>query len=213
MLWGLSEMVSARPFKPLPCVQHLWQLTSRDIWSSRNEWKPPCQQKCVLRKCCGVYQKWWMLELANLCHCVQYPWKLTTRDFFWSSRNERKPLCQQKMCFEKMLWGIPEMMNARAFKPLPLCSAPLKILLAVICGALGTQESHLSMQICFLRKCCRVSQKWWMLELANLCHCVQYPSTLTSRHFFGALRMTESHYVSQNVFWENAAGYLRNGEC
>ena len=30
-----------------------------------------------------------------------------------------------KMCFEKMLWSISEMVNARAFKPLPLCSAPL----------------------------------------------------------------------------------------
>ena len=31
-----------------------------------------------------------------------------------------------KICFGKMLWGISEMVNARAFKPLPLCSAPLK---------------------------------------------------------------------------------------
>ena len=27
---------------------------------------------------------------------------------------------------EKMLWGISEMVHARAFKPLPLCSAPLQ---------------------------------------------------------------------------------------
>ena len=33
-----------------------------------------------------VSQKWWMLELSNLCHCVQHPWKLTRRDF-WSSGN------------------------------------------------------------------------------------------------------------------------------
>ena len=63
------------------------------------------------------------------------------------------------MCFEKMLWGISEMVNARALKPLPLCSAPLKILLAVICGALGMKKSHLSEQKCVLRKCRRVSQK------------------------------------------------------
>ena len=31
-----------------------------------------------------------------------------------------------KKVFEKMLWGISETVNARAFKPLPLCSAPLK---------------------------------------------------------------------------------------
>ena len=29
------------------------------------------------------------------------------------------------MCFEKMLWGISEMVNARTFNPLPLCSATL----------------------------------------------------------------------------------------
>ena len=97
-------------------------LTSRDFWSSSNERKPLSRQKCILRKCCGVSQKQWMLELSNLCHSFQHPWKLTTRDF-WSSRNERKPLSKQKMCFEKMLWGISEMVNARAFKPLPLCSA------------------------------------------------------------------------------------------
>ena len=61
------------------------------------------------------------------------------------------------MCFEKMLWGISETVNARAFKPLPLWSAPLKTksfqtfaivlstpekLLVGISGALGTKESH-----------------------------------------------------------------------
>ena len=46
------------------------------------------------------------------------------------------------MCFEKMLWGNLEMVNARACKPLPLCSAPLEIYLAGICGALGMKESH-----------------------------------------------------------------------
>ena len=29
----------------------------------------------------------------------------------------------------------------------------------------------------------------------------------------GALGMKESHFLSWNVFWENAVGYLRNGEC
>ena len=41
-----------------------------------------------------------------------------------------------------MLWGISELVNARALKPLPLCSAPLKILQAVICGALRMKESN-----------------------------------------------------------------------
>ena len=29
----------------------------------------------------------------------------------------------------------------------------------------------------------------------------------------GALGTTESHFLSKNVFWENAVGYFRNGEC
>ena len=29
----------------------------------------------------------------------------------------------------------------------------------------------------------------------------------------GALGTTESHFLTKNVFWGNAVGYLRNGEC
>ena len=61
-----------------------------------------------------------------------------------------------------MQWGISETVNARVFKPLPLCSAPHENLLVKISGAL------------------------WMKE---------------------------SHFLSKNVFWENAVEYLRNGEC
>ena len=32
----------------------------------------------------------------------------------------------KNMCFEEMVWGISEMVTAGAFKPLPLCSVPLK---------------------------------------------------------------------------------------
>ena len=31
--------------------------------------------------------------------------------------------------------------------------------------------------------------------------------------FSVALEMKESHFLSRNVFWENAVGYLRNSEC
>ena len=58
------------------------------------------KQKCVLRKCCGVSQKWCMLELSNLCHCVQHHWKLTSRDFR-SSRNKRKPFYKQTCVLRK----------------------------------------------------------------------------------------------------------------
>ena len=29
----------------------------------------------------------------------------------------------------------------------------------------------------------------------------------------GVLGIKESHFLSKNVFWENAVGYLRNSEC
>ena len=167
MLLGISEMVNARAFKPLPlCSESPWNLTSRNFWSSRNERKPLSKQKCVLRKCCWVSQKWWMLELSNLCHCVQHPRKLTSRDF-WSSRNERNPLSKQKCVFLRK-W----------------------ILLSNLCHCVSPPKNS--------------EMKMNSLELSNLCHCVQHPWKLTSK---------ESHFLSKNVFWENAVGYLRFGEC
>ena len=61
-----------------------------------------------------------------------------------------------------MLYSISKTVNARAFKPLTLCSAPLKILPVDITAALGTKESH---------------------------------------------------FLSYNMFSENAVEYLRNSEC
>ena len=51
-----------------------------------------------------------------------------------------------------------------------------------------------------------------MLELANLCHCVIHLWKLLEG-ISGALGTKESHFSRKNVFWENAVGYLRNGEC
>ena len=116
MLLGISEMVNARAFQPLPlCSESPWNLPSRDFWSSRNERKALSKQNCVLRKCCWVSQKWWMLELSNHCHCVQHPWKLTSRDF-WSSRNKMNPLSKQKCvlgkcCWVSQIWWVPEFSN------------------------------------------------------------------------------------------------------
>ena len=41
-----------------------------------------------------------------------------------------------------MLYGISEMVHARAFKPLLLYSVPLENLLVGISGALGKKEIH-----------------------------------------------------------------------
>ena len=64
-------------------------------------------------------------SLQNFAIVFSTPEKLTSRDF-WNSRKKKKATFQAKMCFEKMLWGISEMVIARAFKPLPLCSTPLE---------------------------------------------------------------------------------------
>ena len=44
----------------------------------------------------------------------------------YGSLGMKKTISPAKMSFEKMLWDISETVNARASKPLPLCSAPLK---------------------------------------------------------------------------------------
>ena len=59
MLWTISEMVNARAFKSFAIVfSNPENLLGRHFWGSRNERKPLSKQKCVLRKCCGVSQKW-----------------------------------------------------------------------------------------------------------------------------------------------------------
>ena len=121
------------------CVQHPWKLTSRDYWSSRNTRKPLCQQKCVLRKCCGVSQ-WWILELSNLWHCVQHPWKLTSRDY-WSSKNDRKPLCQQK-CVLRKCCGVSQKQCMLEVETFAIVFSIPENLLVGISGALGMSVSH-----------------------------------------------------------------------
>ena len=107
------------------CVQHSWKVTSRDFWSSRNERKTLSKQNVFWENAVGYFKKQWMLKLSNLCHCVQHSWKVTSRDF-WSSRNESKPLSKQKCVLRKCCGVFQKTVNAKAFKPLPLCSALLK---------------------------------------------------------------------------------------
>ena len=83
-----------------------------------------------------------------------------------------------------MQWSISETVHARAFKPLPLCLVPLKNLLVWISGDSRNERKPLSKQNCVLKKFCGVSQKQCMLELSNLCHCVQYPENWLARDFW-----------------------------
>ena len=60
---------------------------------------------------------------------------------------------------------------------------------------------------------CFEKMQWGFSEVVNASvHCVQYPWNLLVE-IFGALGMKGSHFLSKNVFWENAVEYLRNGEC
>ena len=102
-----QRMVNVRAFKPLPLCSATLKICCRHFWSTGNERTPLSKQKYVLRKCCGVSQKWWMLELPNLCHCVQQPWKLTSRNF-WSSRNERKVLSKLKHVISENVEGLSQ---------------------------------------------------------------------------------------------------------
>ena len=150
------------------------------------------------------------LELSNLCHCVQHPRKLIGRDC-WSSRNERKPLSKLKHVLRKcsgvsQKWWMLELSN------LCHCVQHPWNLLVEISGALGTERKPLSELKHVLRKCSGVSEKWWMLELSNCAIVFSTPENLLVE-ISGALGMKESHFLSKNVFWENAVGYLRNSEC
>ena len=217
MLWGISEIVNARACKPLPlCSAPLQILTSRDFFWSSQEWmKSTFVSKNVFwEKAVGYLRNGECLELSNLCHCVQHPCIILLAVIFCGAlRMKESHLSKPKICFEKMLCGI--FRNRWMLELASLCHCvqyPWKLTNRDIWSSRNTRYP-ICQQKCVLRKCCGVSQKWSMLELANLCHCVQYPWKLTSRDFSGALKMTESHFVTKNVFWENAVGYLRNGEC
>ena len=144
------------------CVQHPWKLTGKDFWSSRNKRKWLFKHKCVLKKCCGESQKWWMLELSNLCHCVQHLWKPASRDF-WSSRNRRKWLSKQKCVLSKCCGVSQNMVNADSFQTFATVFSTPENLLVGISGALEMKGQPLSKHKCVLRKCCGVSQIWWDL--------------------------------------------------
>ena len=144
---------------------------------------------CVWENAVVVSQKWWMLELSNLCHCVQHPWKLTSRDF-WSSMNERKALSQQKMCFEKQL----ELRSAYFER---YCR-----------NWLSFTELNEHFLIYLFRN---PRNGHWHLQ--NCHHCVQHLWKLTSRDFWSSSNERKPLSKQKCVFDKNPVWYLRNGEC
>ena len=59
-----------------------------------------------------------------------------------AARRKDKPLSMQKYVLWKWCRVSLEMVNARAFKPLPLCSSTPENLLVGMTAALGMKESH-----------------------------------------------------------------------
>ena len=138
-----------------------------------------------------------MLELSNLCHCVQHPRKLTNRHF-WICKKESKPLYDANICFVKMLWDISDTWwNARAFKPLPLCSAPLKTWLVGISGGLrNEQKATFSCKKVFWENAEGYLQIQWMLRAFK--HLPLYSAT-SDNWLIGisaVLEMKESYFLS-----------------
>ena len=151
-----------------------------------------------------------MLELSNLCHCVQNPWKLTSRDF-WSSRNERKPLSKQK-CVLRKCYRVSQKQWMLELSNLCHCVQHSWKLTSRNFWSSRNERKPLSKQKCVLRKCSEVSQKQWMLDLTTFAIVFSTSKNLLVG-ISGVLGIKESHFLSKNVFWENAVGYLRNNEC
>ena len=95
------------------------------------------------------------------------------------------------------------MVHARAFKPLSLCLVPLKTYWQ---GFLELSEwkkaTFLAKYV--LWKCCGVYQKLWMLEHFAI---VLRTLEILMVGISGAFRIKESHFLSKNLFWENAVGF------
>ena len=181
------------------CVQHPWKLISRDFWSSIGTQESHFLCKNVfLRKCCGVSQKQWMLELSNLCHCVQHPWKLTSRDF-WSSRNERKPLSKEKCVLRKCCRVFQKQWMLELSNHCHCVQYPWKLTSRDFWSSRNEQENHfLSKNMCW-ENATGVFQKQWMLDLSNHHHCVQHPWKLTSRDYWSSRNTQKPLSMLQHV--------------
>ena len=144
------------------------------------------------------------------CHCVQHPWKFTSSDF-WSSRNRRKPLSKLKHFWGKCSWVSQKQWMLELSNLCHCVQHSWKVTSRDFCSS-RNKSKPLSKLKHGLRKCCWVSQKCIMLEFQTFAIVFSIPEKLLVG-ISGALGTKESHFLSKNVFWENAVGYLRNGEC
>ena len=111
-----------------------------------------------------------------------------------------------------MLWGISEMVNARALQTFAIVLSTPGNLPVRISGALGTKASHFLSRNVFWENAVGYLRngEWWSFQTFAIVFSM--PENLLVA-ISGALGTNVSHFLSRNVFWENAVGYLRNGEC
>ena len=112
-----------------------------------------------------------------------------------------------------MQLGNSEMVNAQSFQTFAIVFSTSKDLLVGISGALGMKESHFLSYNMFWENAVgylRNGECWGFQTFAIVFS--------TSKDLLvgitGTLGMKGSHFLSYSMmFWENAVGYLRNGEC
>ena len=109
-----------------------------------------------------------------------------------------------EMCFQKMLWALSEMVNARIFNLCHCVQHPWKCTGRDFWTSRHERNPLLQLK-CDFRKFCGESQKQWMLELSNICHCVQYPWKLTGRDFWSSRHerkpLLQQIYVLRKCCW------------
>ena len=116
------------------------------------------------------------------------------------------PVSNLKHVSQNLQWSSSETVNARALKPLPLCSVPWKHTNRVDSGALGKEESHFSAYNMFSQMQWSIWEMLSAIVLSNLCHCVQNSLKNLLVEISGALGTQESHFLSKNVFLRKCCG-------
>ena len=104
-------------------------------------------------------------------------------------------------------------MNAESFQTFAIVFSTPENLLVGISGALGTKESHYLSKYVFWENAVEyISQTVNAESFQTFAIVFSTPENLLVG-ISGALGTKESHYLSKNVFWENAVDYLTNSEC
>ena len=122
-----------------------------------------------------VFQK---QSIARACQTFTIvfstPWKPFSRHF-WSWRKESNQLSMQKYvlwkCSWRYLWNGELLELSNLFH---WVQHPRKLTNRHFWSSRNWKKAHFVIKnVCLTKYCESISDTWWMLELSNLCHCVQ----------------------------------------